>query len=288
MTETHQLADRIESTMDRIEANYEGSSPITKTGHDDLDRILNGGLRAGQLIVVGGQTAHGKSTLCLDMVRQTAIRGGETALLFTLEGIADGVTQRIFCAESDVSYAASQAGHMTDDAWVRMTEVIPAIESAPILINDRAKTINYVTKVSRSMAEEHDLGLIVVDDLNLLSANRPMESRYQEVSEFSRELKRLAKDLEVPVVAVSQLHRGIEARGDDALPKLSDLRDSGTLEADADVVILVNRPDTHNRDHERAGEVDLIVAKNRGGAAGTVRLAHQLHYCKFADLVPAR
>ena len=123
-----------------------------------------------------------------------------------------------------------------------------------------------------------------MDYLQLMSSGKRVESRQQEVSEFSRQLKLLAKEVNVPVVAISQLNRGVESRGDDALPRVSDLRESGSLEQDADMVMLINRPDSQNPDHERAGEADIILAKHRGGPIGTVTVANQLQFSKFSDM----
>src|SRR5699024_6845651 len=138
----------------------------------------------------------------------------------------------------------------------------------------------------RRLKQQHDIGLIVVDYLQLMSSGKKVESRQQEVSEFSRQLKLLAKEVDVPLVAISQLNRGVESRGDDALPRISDLRESGSLEQDADMVMLINRPDSANSEHERAGEADISLAKHRGVPVGTEVVAHQLQYSKFTEYLP--
>lgn len=283
---TEHIQDHLEATMGIIDANDSGNLKATATGFWELDHLTAGGFHPGELIVISGRTGHGKSTLALDLIRSAAIQQNKPALLFSMQDSTENVITRIMCAEADVSYSAVQRGTATDDQFVRLMERVTAIENAPIFINDTDTTLPAILEESRQAGKGHDLGLIVVDDLNLMTAGRTVESRYQEVAEFTRSLKRLAKELNVPVVAVSQFRRGIEDRGDDAYPVLWDMRDSGTLEQDADIVILVNRVDAENPDHERAGDVDLRVAKHRGGPVGTVRVAHQLHYAKFADLAP--
>ena len=165
-----------------------------------------------------------------------------------------------------------------------MTDTVQRIDRAPLLISDDPQmTMTSIMAKARRLSQQHDLGLIVVDYLQLLTAGGKTESRQQEVSGFSRQLKLMAKDLGVPVIAAAQLNRGVEGRGDDAKPRLSDLRESGSLEQDADIVMFIDRPDAKDPGHARAGEADLIVAKHRGGNTGTVTLASRLSVCQFSN-----
>lgn len=282
------LADLLESTMDELDdlsAGAGGEGGIF-SGFRDLDELTNG-FRGGQMIIVAARPGVGKSTLALDFMRAASVQQGKASVLFSLEMSRSEVMMRVFSAEAAVPLSAMRGGKMDDSQWDKLTRRVTQIEDAPIFIDDSPNlTMTEIRAKARRLAQKHNLGLIVVDYLQLMSSGKKVESRQQEVSEFSRQLKLLAKEVDVPLVAISQLNRGVEARGDDALPRVSDLRESGSLEQDADIVILINRPDSQNRDHERAGEADLILAKHRGGPIGTVRVAHQLHYSRFSELSP--
>ncbi len=285
MTARH-ISETIGWTMDSIDHASAGSPLSEPTGRRDLDHILSGGIAPGQLAVISGRTGHGKSTLALDMIRSTAIADNGMVLFASAEQGVDEVTMRILAAEAGVPIAAIRTGRLIEDQWSKLTDSIARVTDAKIIINDSVLTALDVIRDALEYGAEGGLSLIVVDGLNLLTSGEATNSRYEDVAMMSRALKNLAKDLNVPVVITAGLSRGIEERGDDARPRLSDLRDSGTLEEDADIVIFVHRPDAENRDHERAGEVDFIVAKNRTGVTGTVRAAHQLHYSRFMDLAP--
>jgi replicative DNA helicase len=282
------LADLLAPTMDEIDDLHSTGGGVAgvMSGFADLDDLTNG-FRGGQMIIVAARPGVGKSTLALDFMRNISVKQGKATVLFSLEMSKSEVMMRIFSAEAEVPLSAMRGGKMDDNQWEKLTRRVGQIEGAPIFIDDSPNlTMTEIRAKARRLAQKHDLGLIVVDYLQLMSSGKKVESRQQEVSEFSRQLKLLAKEVDVPLVAISQLNRGVEARGDDALPRVSDLRESGSLEQDADIVLLINRPDSQNRDHERAGEADLILAKHRGGPIGTVRVAHQLHYSKFSELSP--
>ena len=282
------LADLLESTMDELDdlASGAGGEGGVMSGFHDLDEMTNG-FRGGQMIIVAARPGVGKSTLALDFMRSVSVQQNKASVLFSLEMSKSEVMMRVFSAEAAVPLSAMRGGKMDDGQWDKLTRRVTQIENAPIFIDDSPNlTMTEIRAKARRLAQKHNLGLIVVDYLQLMSSGKKVESRQQEVSEFSRQLKLLAKEVDVPLVAISQLNRGVEARGDDALPRVSDLRESGSLEQDADIVILINRPDSQNRDHERAGEADLILAKHRGGPIGTVRVAHQLHYSRFSELSP--
>jgi replicative DNA helicase len=227
------------------------------------------------------------STLGLDWVRSCSIKHGMTSVVFSLEMSRTEIVMRMLSAEARIRLADMRGGRMTDDDWTRLARRMSEISEAPLFIDDSPNmTMMEIRAKARRLKQRNDLKLIVLDYLQLMTSGKRVESRQQEVSEFSRQLKLLAKELEVPVVAISQLNRGPEQRTDKR-PMLADLRESGSLEQDADMVLLIHRPDAWERDDPRAGEADLILAKHRAGPTATVTVAHQLHYSKFADLAQA-
>ncbi len=224
------------------------------------------------------------STLGLDFARSCSVKHGMTSAVFSLEMSKSEIVMRLLSAEAKIRLADMRAGRMSDDDWTRMARRMSEISEAPLFIDDSPNlTLMEIRAKARRLKQRHDLKLVILDYLQLMTSGRKVESRQQEVSEFSRQIKLLAKELEVPVVAISQLNRGPEQRTDKR-PMLSDLRESGSIEQDADMVILLHRPDAFERDDPRAGEADLILAKHRNGPTSTITVAHQLHYSKFADL----
>lgn len=280
------IGQALDNTLDNAGDREDGDSFYTSTGHRDLDRILNGGLAPGQLTVISGRTSHGKTTLALDMIRHAALRDGRPVFFVSAEQGEDEITMRLLAAEANVPLAGIRTSRMAEEQWERLTGCVSSVGNAQIFIEDSARTLEEIIVEAHRLSEDHDLGMIVVDGLNLLVSGEDTNSRYEDVATMSRNLKHLARELNVPVVVTAGMSRGLEERGDDALPRLRDLRDSGTLEEDADIVIFVNRPDAANPDHERAGEAFLIVAKHRAGSTGTVNVAHQMHYSRFVDLSP--
>jgi replicative DNA helicase len=191
---------------------------------------------------------------------------------------------RLMSAEARVKLSDMKSGKMSDEDWTRMARRMGEISEAPLFIDDSPNmTMMEIRAKARRLKQKHDLRLIVVDYLQLMSSGKKVESRQQEVSEFSRQLKLLAKEIDVPLIAISQLNRGPEQRTDKR-PQVSDLRESGSLEQDADIVMLLHRPDASERDDPRAGEADLILGKHRGGPTSTITVAHQLHYSRFVDM----
>ena len=224
------------------------------------------------------------STLALDLARAAAIKNGESAVIFSLEMSRTEITMRLLSAEAKVPLHHMRSGRMSDEDWARLARRMGEVAEAPLYIDDSPNlTLMEIRAKARRLKQRHNLRLVVVDYLQLMNSGRRVESRQQEVSEFSRALKLLAKELEVPVVALSQLNRGPEQRTDKK-PMLSDLRESGSLEQDADMVILLHREDAYERESPRAGEADLILAKNRNGPTGTVTVAFQGHYSRFVDM----
>jgi replicative DNA helicase len=224
------------------------------------------------------------STLGLDFARNASVKHGLTSVVFSLEMSRTEIVMRMLSAEAKIRLADMRAGTMTDDDWTRLARRMSEISEAPMFIDDSPNmTIMEIRAKARRLKQRHDLKLIILDYMQLMTSGKKVESRQQEVSEFSRQLKLLAKELEVPLVAISQLNRGPEQRTDKK-PMLSDLRESGSLEQDADMVMLLSRPDAFERDDPRAGEADVILAKHRNGPTATITVAHQLHYSRFSDI----
>ena len=279
------LADLIQPTMDELDliSVQGGLARGIPTGFEDLDNLTNG-LHGGQMIIVAARPGVGKSTLELDFVRSCAIKNGKAAVIFSLEMAKSEIVMRILSAEADVKLSDMRSGRMTDQDWAKLVNRLDTIEHSPIYIDDSASlTMMEIRSKSRKLKQVADLQMIVVDYLQLMSSGKRTESRQQEVAEFSRQLKLLAKELDVPLVAISQLNRGPESRTDKR-PQIADLRESGSLEQDADIVMLLYRPDSQDKDDTRAGEADIIVAKHRGGPIDTVQVAHQLHFSRFKDM----
>ncbi|APU17996.1 MULTISPECIES: replicative DNA helicase [Actinoalloteichus] len=279
------LEHLLQPTMDEIDAiaSRDGQSLGVPTGFVDLDAVTNG-LHPGQMIIVAARPGVGKSTLGLDFARSCSIKHGFSSVIFSLEMSKTEIVMRMLSAEARIRLGDMRGGKMTDDDWTRLARRMGEVSEAPLFVDDSPNlTMMEIRAKARRLKQRNDLKLVVVDYLQLMSSGKRVESRQQEVSEFSRHLKLLAKELEVPVVAISQLNRGPEQRTDKR-PMLSDLRESGSLEQDADMVLLIHRPDAFERDDPRMGEADLILAKHRAGPTATVTLAHQLHYSRFVDM----
>jgi replicative DNA helicase len=224
------------------------------------------------------------STLGLDIARAASIRANQTSVLFSLEMSKHEITMRLLSAESRIPLQTMRTGQMRDDDWVKLTRRLGEMASAPLYIDDSPNmTMMEIRSKARRLKQRNELRLVIVDYLQLMTSHSKVENRQQEVSQISRSLKLLAKELEVPVIALSQLNRGSEQRTDKR-PQLSDLRESGAIEQDADVVILLHREDMYERESPRAGEADLIVAKHRNGPTSTIVVAFQGHYSRFVDM----
>jgi replicative DNA helicase len=224
------------------------------------------------------------STLGLDFLRSCSIKNRMSSVVFSLEMSKTEIVMRLLSAEAKIKLADMRSGRMSDDDWTRLARRMSEISEAPLFIDDSPNlTMMEIRAKARRLKQKSDLRLVVIDYLQLMTSGKKVESRQQEVSEFSRQLKLLAKEIEVPVVAMSQLNRGPEQRTDKK-PMLSDLRESGAIEQDADMVILLHRPDAFERDDPRGGEADLILAKHRNGPTKTITVAHQLHLSRFTNM----
>jgi replicative DNA helicase len=224
------------------------------------------------------------STLALDLCRAASIQHNQASVIFSLEMTRNEITMRLLSAEAKIPLNHMRNGHMTDDDWSKLARKMAEVSSAPLFIDDSPNmTMMEIRAKARRLKQRHDLRLIVIDYLQLMTSGKKVESRQLEVSEFSRQIKLLAKELDVPVVALSQLNRGPEQRSDKR-PLLSDLRESGSIEQDADMVILLHREDVYEKESTRPGEADLIVAKHRNGPTRDVVVAFQGHYSRFVDM----
>jgi replicative DNA helicase len=279
------LRDIMGEALNEIEAisNRGGEMIGVPTGFIELDKLTNG-LHPGQLVIVAARPALGKSTLGLDICRAASIKHGLASVIFSLEMSRNEIVMRLLSAEAQVPLHHMRAGTMSDADWTKLASKMGTVSEAPLFIDDSPNmTLMEIRAKCRRLKQRHDLRLVVVDYLQLMTSGKRVESRQQEVSEFSRSLKLLAKELEVPVIAISQLNRGAEQRTDKR-PLLADLRESGSLEQDADVVVLLHREDAYERESPRAGEADFIVAKHRNGPTATVTVAFQGHYSRFVDM----
>jgi replicative DNA helicase len=265
---------------------YEAGADITGTpsGYRDLDRLTSG-FQPGNLIIVAARPSMGKSALALCMAANIAVRENIPVGLFTLEMSKAEVTQRLMCSEAKVESQRLRNGKLAPDDWPRLTAACDKLAKAPIYVDDTGSItmMEIRSKARRLKSREPNLGLIVVDYLQLMRAEHPSGNRVEDVSEFSRGLKRLAREMKCPVIAVAQLSRAVEQRPDKR-PVLSDLRESGQIEADADCVLVLYRDDYYDHDSERPGEMDIIVRKNRQGRLGqiTTRIDSRLRYLAIA------
>ena len=276
------INDLMPQTMTHLENIMEQGNPITgvPTGFVDLDEMLSG-LQPGTLNIIGARPAMGKSALAMGMAVNVATITNKPVLFFSLEMGRAELSQRILSSEGRVDSTKLRSGRLNDEDWRRIGRAIGRL-SVPLYIDDNsAVTVMEIRAKARRIAAKHgDLGMIVIDYLQLMGGNSSSENRQLEVSEISRNLKILARDFKIPVVALSQLSRGLEQR-QDKRPTLSDLRESGALEQDADVVMFLYRPAMYEDDPQRKADAYLSIAKHRAGPIGDVRLVFSANYTRF-------
>ncbi|MCA1834558.1 MAG: replicative DNA helicase [Actinomycetota bacterium] len=286
-----QIRDMLDESMQHLENLSNRTSDVTglATGFADLDELTSG-LQPGNLILVAARPAMGKSSLVMNIAHYVALMERKAVACFSLEMSWMEIVQRLICAEARVDTKRLRTGHLTEADWTRVSNAVGRLAEAPLFIDDTPSiAMMEIRAKCRRLKDRHDLGLVVIDYIQLMNSSRRIENRVQEVAEISRSLKILAKELELPVVAVSQLSRQPEqaGRGGDRRPRLADLRESGSLEQDADIVMFVYRDEVYNQETTKRGEAELIVAKHRNGPTGTVDLAFLGQYTKFADLARA-
>jgi replicative DNA helicase len=284
------IEDLLKDSFERITALFEAGADVTgvPSGFRDLDRLTSG-FQPGNLVIVAARPSMGKSALGLCVAANLAVRHETPVALFTLEMSKQEVTQRLMCSEAKVESQRLRTGKLAPEDWSRLTAACDKLAKAPIYVDDTGSVsmMEIRSKCRRLKTKEPKLGLIIVDYLQLMTTGASVENRVQEVSQISRSLKVLARDLDVPIIAMSQLSRAVEQRHDKR-PILSDLRESGSIEQDADLVAFVYRDEYYNpEDTDQQGLAEIILSKHRNGPTGTEKLSFLKRYAKFADLAGA-
>jgi replicative DNA helicase len=280
------LRELMNPTFHAIEEQAKKKSPITgvETGFADLD-LLTAGLQPSDLVIVAGRPSMGKTAFCLNVAENAAMKSKVPVAVFSLEMSKEQLIRRLLCSQSRVSGQRLRTGFLRDTDWPALAAAANRLAGAPIYIDDTpAPTVLEMRAKSRRLKAEVDLGLIIIDYLQLVRGAPGTENRQQEISQISRSLKALAKELKVPVVALSQLSRAVESRGGDKRPMLSDLRESGAIEQDADVVMFVYRPAMYDKNDENENLAEIIIAKQRNGPTDTVNLTFLRDQTRFASL----
>jgi replicative DNA helicase len=288
-SEWSHIEELLKESFEHITALYESGAEVTgaPAGFRDLDQLTSG-FQPGNLIVVAARPSMGKSGLALNVCTNLSVRNQIPIGIFTLEMSKAEVTQRLMCSEAKVESQRLRTGKLAPEDWSRLTAACDKLAKAPLYVEDTGSiTLMEIRSKARRLKSRHpDLGLIVVDYLQLMTSGTSQENRVQEVSQISRSLKLLARELEVPVLAISQLSRAVEQRHDKR-PILSDLRESGSIEQDADLVVFIYRDEYYNPEETEAqGIAELHLAKHRNGPTGVVKLSFLKRFAKFADLAP--
>lgn len=281
------LKDIVKDAFKQIEKLYEQKEPITgvSTGFTDLDRVTSG-FQPADLIIVAGRPSMGKTAFALGVAQNAALNNKTSVAVFSLEMAKEQLVMRMLCSEARIDGSRLRGGMLKDTDWPKLARAAGQLAEAPIFIDDTGSiSIMEMRAKARRLQAERGLGLIVVDYLQLMRGRTGTEGREREISEISRGLKALAKELGVPVVALSQLNRSLENR-QDKRPMLSDLRESGAIEQDADVIAFVYRDEYYNKESEHKGLAEVIIGKQRNGPTDTVTLKFFREYTRFENYVP--
>ena len=273
------------NALDKIEKASKNKGTVTgiPTGFIDLD-YKTSGFQPSDLILIAARPSMGKTAFVLNVAQNMAFKEGKTVAIFSLEMSKEQLVNRLFSLESKVDSQALRTGNLTDEDWAKLIEGAAVVGKSNLIIDDTPGiSIAELRSKCRKFKLEHNLGIIIIDYLQLMSGGKRSESRQQEISEISRSLKAVARELNVPVVALSQLSRAVEQRPDHR-PMLSDLRESGAIEQDADVVMFLYRDDYYNKDTDKKNIAEVIIAKQRNGPIGTVELVWLPNYTKFANM----
>jgi replicative DNA helicase len=272
------------AAVDRIDMLFQQDDAITgvSTGFTDLDDIT-AGLQPSDLIIVAGRPSMGKTTLAVNFAENAAIKNQVPVAIFSMEMPGEHLALRMMSSLGHIDQHKIRTGKLDDDDWPRLTSAVSLLDGAPIYIDDTpALTPIELRARARRLKREHDLGLIVIDYLQLMQVNNTKENRATEISEISRNLKALAKELEVPVIALSQLNRSLESRTD-RRPVMSDLRESGAIEQDADVIMFIYRDEVYNEESPQKGLAEIIIGKQRNGPIGKCILTFRGQYTRFEN-----
>ncbi len=273
--------------VERIQTLYEQDEPITglPTGFDDFDTMTSG-LQKGDLVIVAGRPSMGKTTFAMNIGENAAIRTRKPVAVFSMEMPGEQLALRMMSSLGRIDQHRVRTGKLEDEDWPRLTSAVVMLSEAPIFIDDTpALSPTELRARARRLKKEHGLGLIIIDYLQLMQVPGSNENRTAEISEISRSLKALAKELEVPVIALSQLNRSLEQRPNKR-PVMSDLRESGAIEQDADLIVFIYRDEVYNSDSAEKGIAEIIIGKQRNGPIGTVRLTFLGKYTQFANYTP--
>lgn len=272
-------------SLESIEAASKSKGSVTgvATGFYDLD-YKTAGLQPSDLVLIAARPSMGKTAFVLNIAEHVAVKSNVTTAIFSLEMSKDQLVKRMLAMNSKVDSQAIRSGELKDDDWTKLVESVKTIGNSGLIIDDTPGiSITDLRSKCRKFKLEHNLGLVIIDYLQLMTGNRRSESRQQEVSDISRSLKALAREINAPIIALSQLSRAVEQRPDKR-PMLSDLRESGAIEQDADVVMFIYRDDYYNHDTEEPGVAEIIIGKQRNGPTGTVKLGWQSQFTKFVNL----
>lgn len=275
-------------TVEYIQTLYESKIPITglATGYADFDEMTSG-LQKSDLIIIAGRPSMGKTTLAMNMAEHAAIKSSKAVLIFSMEMSGESLAMRLMSSLGRIDQLKIRTGKLSDDDWPRITSAVGMLAEAPLFVDDTpALSPVEIRARARRLAREHGgLGLIVIDYIQLMSVPGYKENRATEISEISRSLKALAKEINVPILALSQLNRSLETR-QERRPMMSDLRESGSLEQDADLIVFIYRDEVYNKETPDKGVAEIIIAKQRNGPIGTVKLTFQGQFTKFENYTP--
>jgi replicative DNA helicase len=285
----YSIKEMISQSLSVIERLYEKKELITgvSTGFEGIDRLTSG-FQPSDLIIVAGRPSMGKTSFALNIAQYAAIEGNIPVGIFSLEMSKEQLSLRMLCSEAKVDVQRLRTGFLSENDWPKLARAAGSLSEAPIFVDDSAGlSILEMRAKARRLKSERGLGLIIIDYLQLMRGRRDIERREQEISDISRSLKALAKELDMPVVALSQLNRKVEDRHDKR-PQLADLRESGAIEQDADVILFIYRDEVYNRngDNSEKGRAEIIVGKQRNGPVGVVQLTFVDKYATFSDRPP--
>lgn len=279
--------DRMLDTFKALEERYnnreEGKCLGIDTGYKDLNKIL-GGFQKSDFIIIGGRPAMGKTAFALNLATKISAKFNKPVAIFSLEMSKQQLDERLLGALACVDLQKIREGNLTDKEWEKLTQKFSILSNAPLYVNDEPYlTPQILKRRARRLKREKGIELIIIDYLQLMAGDRRTENKQQEVSEISRQLKLLARELDIPIIALSQLSRGLEAR-QDKRPIMSDIRESGAIEQDADLVMFLYRDEYYNENTQDKNIAEVIISKHRKGATGTVKLFYKKEFCAFADL----
>lgn len=284
------VKDIVEESFSRIEERYENRDALSgvPSGFYDLDAMTSG-FQPSDMVIIAARPSMGKTALVLNLAQHAAVEKNVPVAIFSLEMSKESLVMRMLCAEAQIDANRLRTGHMHTTDWTKLASAMGRLGEAPIYIDDSAllNSLEIRAKCRRLKSEMNGLGMVIIDYIQLMHGRKQTDNRVQEVSEISRSLKTLAREIDVPVLALSQLSRAVEAR-QNKRPMLSDLRESGSIEQDADLVMFIYRDDYYNPESETRGEAEIIVAKQRNGPTGTVNLLFQSSITRFLNKVQAQ